>query len=215
MPQPYPKNMQPSIRVVNAATDRPDHYLLGMQVIAAWSNAEMSLQHVFASMLGANPRPAAAVFSSLISNNAQKDALNAVAEQALSKDERGAFAIIMKRHKGAAKNRDCIAHHIWAIDPRMPDAVVLLDPRKYMDVPVSITDIANDLTSLDKIMGGVAQTLREASSIWKTADFIDAHRRIVRVSELLIRFSVVALCRDNDQKRAALLAKLKSEPEFQ
>jgi hypothetical protein len=117
MPQPLSRVTHSGFIYIGNSTDNPsDHRpqlaLLAMKVISAWSILESFLNGVFVQMLGANPVPAAAMYTALTGTAAQNAALRAIARVSLSHRDYELFLAILIVFRSVAKDRNKIAHWV-------------------------------------------------------------------------------------------------------
>ena len=110
-----------------AADHKPAHAQLVAKALASWAELESAMAEVLATMLGAAARPSIAMFNALKST-AQNDAIKAVADATLSRDDKDLFESLWRAQAPYAKHRNRFAHWIWAITPDVPDALLLCDP---------------------------------------------------------------------------------------
>jgi|GEM_PF-1322985 len=134
----------------NPSDHRPALALLAIKVLAEWSILESFINGLFVMMLGANPRPAAAMYVALAGGAAQRAAFEAVADLALiDQQEKDVFAAISHLIRRSAKGRNKIAHWIWGHSPEIPDAVLLCDPVVLLEHRVAATAEAENPTGKD------------------------------------------------------------------
>ncbi|MCC5996040.1 MAG: hypothetical protein JJU18_06695 [Oceanicaulis sp.] len=105
------------------------------------------LSNTLIAMLGSNPGPASTIFTTLKNNNIQREAILAVGEDHLPQDDFDLLTIILDRYQSVAKQRNVLAHHVWSIDERIPDGIVMLDPKGFTATSVMIR-LARDIPSL-------------------------------------------------------------------
>jgi len=107
-------------------------------IIARWSAIEHRLAHIMIMLLGSNPVPAYAIFSTLINSSTQFDAVDRVAKSELSEENYERFAASLSVVKTMAKARNKLAHWIWATSPQVPEALLLGRPVKLLEKAVRI-----------------------------------------------------------------------------
>jgi hypothetical protein len=83
---------------------------------------------ILTTMLDADAKPAAAMYRSLTSLNAQSAAVQAAAEAVLNDDELDVLAAISSLCNRAMKHRHRLAHWIWGSSFAYPEAIILIDP---------------------------------------------------------------------------------------
>jgi hypothetical protein len=200
MPQPLPKGTK-HIHFTSDADvidKRPDLAKSAAKVVSAWPRLELAMGVLFVTLIRGDPKPTAAVFSSIRNTQAQTDAFAALAEVSLSdQEEKDILSFILKRYTKAAKSRDVLAHHVWATMDEYPDAIIMLNPkglaaavsRMYASVAVPSP---NDMAAFD-----VLEIYREAAQVWTKEGFVDAERRIEKVNFWAMTFMAM---RPNPQR---------------
>jgi hypothetical protein len=217
MPQPLSKvNSEASIHIGNntdnPSDNRPHLALLAMKVIGEWSILESFLRGLFVQMLGANPAPAAAMYSALSGAQAQRSVFRAVAEVALPGHELEIFEAIFSIYSTAAKERNKIVHWVWGHSPQIPDGVLLCDPDVLMDYRVKIEQYKIRILARERIQA--PEFPKDQIFVYYQHDFTGASERIQRLIDLVMRFSFV-VNRDHPANREGrLFAKLAQEPEI-
>ncbi len=192
--------------------ERPDLALLAMRVIAAWSLLESDFEGVFVQMLGANPRPAAAIYASLTSAATQKAALRAIAEFEIPMPERDVLDALFSQLATVAKDRNKVAHWIWGSSPDLPDGVLLTDPKAMIKYRVATEDY--DRTMRDKPDWTLTRPEfpRDETFVFYAHDFENMVERIQHLSELVTNFRFV-LIRDHPVNAGGqLFDRLSNEP---
>jgi hypothetical protein len=188
MPQPLRENTRHAIGASSTTprAQRPELAAWGMEAIAKHSVLELSLGHLLLFMLGTNPAPGMAMFSSLVSANAQKDALRAVASISLTPEQRETFEVLIALYTSAAKQRNALAHGLWGYSPEEPEGVLICAAQDLSAYSVSAhvsRRSSIDPESFDK--GKIR--------VWKRKDFEALCEEIDEVSELILHFRVTLM----------------------
>jgi len=89
-----------------------------------WSGVELHLSLTLGSLLGVENASAVAVFLSLRSHRAQRDALRAAAEKTLTGDARQIFDAILTIHQELDKQRNDVIHCVWGRGDATPDGII-------------------------------------------------------------------------------------------
>lgn len=168
------------------------------------------LATVFVNLLGANPGPAAAIYMTLRSNNVQKDAFAAVVDGQLPESDATLFDRVFKRYEGCAKARNELAHHLWGFDKRIPDKLILADPKKTNRLTVEMAELQDrGIAGFDtpEKSEDAIKRLHDAHTaackVWSLDDFKVAHARNTQLFKLLVQFSILVSAED-DAKRETL-----------
>lgn len=158
MPQPLskviPKPPATGIRITwnwNIASTQPELAALVAHAIAIWSLVEFTLGQIFVDILGAEIRPAFAMYSALNSERAKIDALTAAALSTLEGENRLLFQALMKIYESKGKQRHKFAHWIWAYCELTPDCLILIDPARMLEGHAIMTELMHGLT--DSVLG--------------------------------------------------------------
>lgn len=139
MPQPLSKHGPlKSLSIGNNSDSpsrhRPELALLAMQVIAEWSILESFMAGLLVKMLGANPGPAAAMYSSLTGGAAQRAAFRAIADVSINDESvRNVFEATLSTYSSLSVQRNKIVHWTWGHSDDIPDGVLLANPRAMME----------------------------------------------------------------------------------
>ena len=209
MPQPLSHYPKASIPIGNS-NDSPSHVrpqvaLAAMSVIAGWSILESFVSSFFVDLLGANPAPAAAIYSVIRSEAAQKDALRAVAGTRLSDVEMDLLEAVFSVFDSAAKGRNKVAHWVWGYANEIADGVLLCNPRDFMQLQLDERDGSVDLS----------RQWREKIYVFDKADFESMARDINRAMDFVVRLRFL-IDRGHPWNRGdELFVELCNEPEIQ
>jgi hypothetical protein len=98
-------------------------------------------------VLGADAKPALAMYSVLHSPYVQGLALDAAARAALSPDDYDVFSAALAVTDSAQKERHKLAHWAWGNSPDLPDALLLANPARVKQRAIDIHLLFNDLKS--------------------------------------------------------------------
>ncbi len=184
-----------------------------MKVIAEWSILESFMQGLFVTMLGANPGPAAAIYASLISPAAQKDAFRALAKISLSSDdEKDVFEAILKVFDTAIRPRNVIAHWEWGHSPNIPDGVLLGDPEALTRYNVAAKEFTDALGTDPRPTR--PQFPRDDIFVWYAQDFANASAQIQLLIGYVTDFRFVLTRQHPVNRDGQLLQQLLSEPQI-
>ena len=197
MPQPLSRVDPDAAVIVGNAGDRPlERHLalaaVALEAIASWSNVEAFLLRLFIQLLGGNESLATSVYMALEGQSAKTKAINAAATSALQarKNELGILEAILSIAKTNEKDRNKLAYWTWGDSPKLPDALLLVDPRAT-------------LGELD----------RSHIYVYREQDF----RSIIQANDRLCGFglSLTFVLRDHVANRdGRLVEKLMCEPEI-
>lgn len=178
----------------SSLAERPLLAVLAMEAISSASSLEALMLRLFVTIFGGKESVAASVYLALETAGPKSAAISAAAQATLSKEQQSVLAAIQRLESRNRKERDKLAHHVWAHSAELPNAILLIDSRALTGDAV-----------LDRSLIFV-YIERDFSSI------IDANKR---VSELAQAFRFTMLSHAEKSQRDALFAKLLKEPEIQ
>jgi hypothetical protein len=119
----------------------PDLAALALDVIATWSHVDGILLHLYLTLLVVRPgvrleasvdkgnSPAAIVFMSIESHQAKRYAIKNVAEKTVTTKHFHLLGAVLAVAKNAARARNAVAHGIWGYTEKLPDALLLTNPK--------------------------------------------------------------------------------------
>lgn len=184
-----------------------------MNVLAAWSELESDITELFVGLLGASPIQSAAIFSTIRSQQGQRDAMSAVATTALPiPEERDIIFAVLAVYENSSKLRNRIAHWTWGYVDELPDAVLLADPASIAEYQARSAEKRKQF--YEGALPNGFMIFTDPSRIWayKKRDFQDGQTRIERATELT-RAARKCL-QQREPGGAPQLLQLSSEPEI-
>ena len=116
----------------------PEVSALAARCIALGAQIESLYGAILITMLGANAKPAAAMYRSLQSLNAQSTVVQAAAEAVLENDELDLLAAISSLTNRSMVHRHRLAHWVWGSSSGYPDAIVLINPKMLLEYEVDL-----------------------------------------------------------------------------
>lgn len=99
-----------------------------MEIIVTASEVETALGDTLTAMLGADAKPAIAMYSALRAAHVQQAALMAAASVVLEQGELDMVEVVLKFVASAMKDRNRLAHWHWGYCPGTDDAILLMEP---------------------------------------------------------------------------------------
>ncbi len=139
MPQPLSRVAPNATIAIGTPGDRhlarhPDLALLAIEAVASWSKVESFFLQLFVQLLGGNGALAAEVFLSLQGQAAKSAAIRAAADSVLRErqQELKVLNAILSIAATCEKDRNKLAHWTWGDSPNLPDALLLVDPRVFI-----------------------------------------------------------------------------------
>jgi hypothetical protein len=130
MPQRL-SNVRPNAKVSlhhKHSTNKPELAVLVTSIFARWAWIEHQISVILLFILGAEAKPAFAMFDILNTQRLQMSAIQAAAKVALPIDQFEVFTAAMLVTDIVQKDRNRLAHWIWGTCPELPDRLLLADP---------------------------------------------------------------------------------------
>jgi len=213
VPGAYPENIQPQLSNEKIVLRKMLFYAAGMEAVAEHSLVDAQVSNLITRMLGANPRPAIAMYETLNGAKAEARALKTIGSETLAPQNYDLLQDIMKACKTSSDYRDALAHRLWMADDQLEDSVVLVNPRSLwrMSSKVNAINAAGPAT-IDGVRD-VQVDLRNACQIWTLTDFDIAKRAASKAFIALIAFDELLSTEgaaDIAAKRAQIEAHLSS-----
>jgi hypothetical protein len=100
-----------------------------MQCIVEWAGVERTWLSIYVQLAGGSKTDAVTVFLAIESEAARNAALTALAKAKLPEEWLELMRIVSKISRQTAKERHKLAHWIWGESARIPDALLLQNPR--------------------------------------------------------------------------------------
>jgi hypothetical protein len=97
-------------------------------ILARWSTIEHHVSLLLLHVLGAEAKPALAMFSVLTTDRLQTSALMAAAKAKLTEDEFAVFKAALGALDCIKNDRHRLAHWLWGTCPELPDHLLLVNP---------------------------------------------------------------------------------------
>jgi hypothetical protein len=188
---------------------------MGMHVITQYVSLETILSALFMTLLGANPGPAVAMLTAIKNNNIRAEAFRAVAETVLTGEKLELLNAVLAKCETADKERNRIAHWIWATEKQLPDAVALLDPRKIAAVQQNVGILSDHNKPTVEEIAAIVDTLRNAALIYRANDFESALNHVQRALGLVVTLSILLKHPDGHPEGAKARRMLLEAPEIQ
>lgn len=185
--------------------------------IATWSITEAQLGRLLVTIMGAQARPALAMFGALQSNAAKIATVTAAANTLLTGDDLEAFQAIMPLTKSAADQRHKFAHHLWGVCDELPNALLLVDPKHSLNWQIDL----NEAIAAPPRLGSIFDTNAKFDlpkfptdkiAVYRKPDF-DAY--IAETSKTGTLLNLLCLAVDPRFQGATLRPLLSNEPHFQ
>lgn len=130
MPQPLSR-VSPNARVdfsIEFLRAQPVLARIICSIISLSARVDFELNLLIVKMLGADARPAIAMFDALNADSTKRAALNAAAGAVLTDPQLEVFEAVIKTATSAQKPRHKIAHWIWGSCSELPTALLLANP---------------------------------------------------------------------------------------
>lgn len=123
----------------HALRQRPRLESLIANCLMAWPPTEAEMALLLGHLLGAQQSEAAlAVFQSLRRSTAQRDAISEAARIVLNASDRELLNAILNVHKSIESERNALTHGHFGIYTLLPDALVWMETKTYVDIKARI-----------------------------------------------------------------------------
>ena len=181
--------------------------LQAARCIAAWTQVELLLGASLVGLLGAKVRPAMAMLAALTSSQAQTAATEAAALTVLTDEKKTLFQATLQAIRKAGKRRNHLAHWIWAYSNDLPDCLLFIEPKEYIEslIVLKETEDTENPTRAFKIIEGVW--------VYTMADMIELREYIHRAASIAAQ--LIRLSDPNPEIVAQVMRQLSREPEIQ
>ena len=208
-------------KLAGPGRNRPELAQLAAQVISEWSLLDTYFSGLFVAMLGANPRPGAAVYANFTATLTQAQAMRTVGKLTLDAVLYDMLDTLLTLYKSRGTERNRVGHWVWGYTPDLPDKALLVEPSHFSvyhaDFITWETAVMRDTNSQLKQPG----IRLEHVWVYGQKDFADISERIQRLIELTGRFRnlvrahlLLAVGGAKTVQFAARLNALLREPEF-
>lgn len=207
--------MLPTLTNGVVALRRPFHFGAGMEAIAEHSLMEAKANELLTGLLGADPEPAIAIFEVLRGARQRADALRRVGKEVLTPENHALLQDVMKACQYATELRDFLAHRIWMMDEKLPEAVVLVDPGALWRFSAAARRLnAEGPVTIDGALA-MQDAMRKAAQVWTLQDISDAKSAAGLGFVILTIFGEIVACAASDEadrKRSQLKSVLAKKP---
>lgn len=218
MPQPLSRvtrTTQISLGSPDHLDKQPELALCAMKIIASASSIESNFAMMFVSLMGAEPRPAVAVYNSLRAESAKREALRAAAAAVLSEKNVALFEAILAYAKSAMKLRHKLAHWLWGFSPDVKDALLICDPVEMIEISMRGLDFSQQIAA-GTIPSALPRIPHEKVLVVTLDELVQALSQMERTRRFVCDFEkVVAHSLETPPDNAAdIVERLCSEPEI-
>ena len=131
MPQPL-SHVHPTLGYVLAAGNAPHSPAMAVATLAVinlWSQIDYNYGALVATIGKTDPETVTAVFQSMVSGEAKRDAVLAAARTSLAPEQASLIAAVIESTKPSRKTRNDFAHHLWGALHGRDDCVILVHPK--------------------------------------------------------------------------------------
>lgn len=192
---------------------RPLLALQAMNVVAEWALLEGFVNGMFVQMLESSATSSAAIFSTIRSQQGQRDAIRAVAEANLDDEMRDIVHAAMSVYERASKTRNRIVHWIWGTCEDIGDGVLLCDPLASATFAAATKEYNEKVASHNLRISDQPNLNLKKVFVYKSEDFSESSQRIQRAIHIVNRTSHIISVRDLLPRDDQLFLQLVNEPE--
>jgi len=181
MPNPLSKVSRdaPVVFGVNALEQRPDMARRIGLIVSAWSYVEHAQALLLAKLLGTKARIAVAIWEKLTSAAlAKREVLQAAAEAVLPDEDLLLFNALMALVRSRAKERNTVAHGMWAYSATLSDALLLIPSNDILDMRASASR-----HPVEAVRRRRSPLLFDSVMVYTASDFDRIYARIFTVQQ--------------------------------
>ena len=186
-----------------ALEDRPKAAARIAECISGWTEVELQVARLLATLLGANTRPTIALYLSLANERAKRDALNAIVQFTLSAAEQELFAAILGAKASVGKKRHDLAHGLFCEIKQEDEGIGWISTADRIRHLLSLGSIDNPDPIIDA-------DVRPLISVYTLPDLDRILDEIANVHRLVYSFN--SMMRAAGDARAELFSQLTNEP---
>jgi hypothetical protein len=211
----FPDNLNnPNFTIGRAAAERPQLSLMGMNIIMQHSKLDAAIYSLGVTLLGKDPKPALAALAVINKNRIRNQAILAAADLFMSGEQKDLLSAVLAVTEGADKDRNKIAHHLWATETQLPDSVILIDTDKYAMILADM-HLQKDSSPTDEEALQLIARIRTSGRVYKKADFERILQTVERAFFLVTSLSICLERGADHPEGATQLSQLKAAPEIQ
>jgi hypothetical protein len=207
MPQPLSRVLPKCTNIQFDADALQKYPQLATQIavsIARWSTIEHRVGWLLIKMLGADAKPAYAMFSEIVSSALQVNVLKAAAKAALPEDDFRTFSIVTKVIVSQAKQRNKFAHGLWGISSQIEDGLLLTDSEHIFKTEIELAQYKKNPSEWFKATGFDEAALERLLLfdhsqifVYRDSDFKCVIRDFTEASQIVFWFGLTI---DPDEK---------------
>ena len=201
MPQPLPKSLSAQISLTDVARHRQELALNAANVISKWATIDALVGALIPTLINADPRPAAAVFDIVKNFEAKMKALREIAIITIPDEkDRDILNAILRLYASTARGRNTLAHHLWGIHDKIPDGILMVDPKIIARVSTETKAHKVNETFQYEDAVSIQQDMHDSVMVWKLNDFSDLASRISEAFFLITTFGIMLPAPDRPER---------------
>ena len=201
MPQPLHKSLTAQISLTNVVQHRQELALNAANVISKWTTIDAMIGLLIPILINADPRPAAAVFDIVKNFEAKQNALREIALITITdQTDRDILNAILKLYASTAKARNILAHDLWGIHDKIPDGILMVDPK--IIARISTETRAHKINETFQFEDAIAmqKDMHDSVMVWKLNDFVELASRISEAFFLITTFGIMLPSPDRPER---------------
>ena len=192
MPQPFPRNLEnPQLQIGDASKQRPDLFMRGMAVIAHHSQVDAVLNTAMVHLLGTDPEPGLIMLSAINNNNIKQKAYTELAKNRLSNEDLIIFEGVLAACAAADKERNRLAHDLWATEAQLPKSIVLVSSREFSRIAVRFHMLRNVPDLSEEIGEQLVAAIRASGLVYDRTDFVRIQEQMSHTFFLTVSLSIM------------------------
>lgn len=182
---------------------RPKLAALAFSVISHMACADSMLAQLAGSLTMGRAKPVIELFADAQNETRKSAILHALARSHLEPDRLELFDAIIKLYDRAGALRNPIGHGVWGAIDRLPDALLLINPRDELLVDGRIDLIRQkrkeaakageefEVVALNRLEDALFEEYRRLIVVYREKDFLDIIRQIESVWNFLGEFNAL------------------------
>lgn len=195
MPQPFRRDGFAVLPGFDALRLRPQ-FAAHVGIIAGmWSFIESKMASIVSTILHTDALVGATIYGVIRAEAARFAAIDAVANERLSRKDFDHWLALRKQVSSAGDQRNAVLHNVWSLPPQGVDGVLLIDSRKQALIHAAITTsqgMPDDATSISTAprRHAIFQKHRDRMMLYKEEDFLNIEADFERLSLSLVAFDL-------------------------
>jgi len=162
-----------------------------MKVIADYALLESHLLMLVTGLAQADPVTAGAMFGAIRNSSVQRDVINALAREVTDGATFARLERALKIVELAGGARNAFAHKIWALDPKLPDEVILIDPERLWRISQEVRRHGGPGQTTMAAYDAIVAEMRNKLSLWNIQEIVQAEKDCSNATTALLILNMI------------------------